>query len=986
MEAFLSAVLSDLASRSISFLINKCSKQAIPIVLERLQQLLLRARITVEEADDRLITNQTMLQQLNILRKEMYSGYYILDNFRCHGHEEDNCKDQVSNSSAQSKFNPAKRARFCMVSGQSLQEQLHQVIGSLEVTLEDISEFIMFLSNCPRLCHQPYSMHLILDKCMFSRQMEMECIMNFLLKEDTSDVENPGVLPVIGPGRVGKTTLIEHACNDQRVRNNFCQIVFFSGDNLDDANLVTLRDSGVIKHQNHATGVERILIIIELTKEIDEGVWRRLYSASRNHVASSGKIIVTSRSENIASFGTTPALRIKFFSQEAYWYFFKVRTFGSMDAKDHPILASVAMEVARELNECLMGANIYSALLKTNFNVQFWRRALVRIREFVKLNVLLYGASFFDDPWQATGPSYIRRVNKIKSEYVVMLDNYQTCSAPNMVLCRSNNVHSEDELPMMSMQELLFGSVRPQGKFKVLAVRSHLPPCFTKPLLPPPTPPLSMEEKIQRLKRMLLRLAALVEEADGRRITNHSMLHQVNMLRQDMHRGYYVLDTFRFKKSYEEEMNEYDDDKVSSNTLTLSKFKPRKRARLPTGTSQHGDKGGELEQVLDKLGVAMADMVEFVLLLNNYPSMYRQPYNTYMFMDKCMFGRQMEMEHVINFLLHASFDNLGVLPIIGPDKVGKSTLVEHVCYDERVRKHFSCIIFLTDSDFREEKSLLNLSNGGAIRYKHNSSSSTSSGGRMLVIVELVEDVDNDKWRRLYSSSRSCISAGSKIIITSTSEKIAKLGTTQPLHLKFLPREAYWYFFKVLVFGSSNPEEHPEVASASINMFNDYFDHEMYKEFMGQFIDLRNMADIIQASLHEGSFHNLCQRIRLLFCGQVMAKEMNQSMLSRGSGVSGLQSMFLFIPRIDEDVHYYCDIYNHCPVGFAHEKEEEEAPQIDIKEVVSGRVAPHGKFNLVVWRSHLPPYYNYIYSSEIHDRARPAVEQQKKPMLTVGGAA
>ncbi|KAF0926893.1 hypothetical protein E2562_027747 [Oryza meyeriana var. granulata] len=104
--------------------------------------------------------------------------------------------------------------------------------------------------------------------------------------------------------------------------------------------------------------------------------------------------------------------------------------------------------------------------------------------------------------------------------------------------------------------------------------------CSTKPQSTP-----SMEEKIQRLKRMLLRLATFVEEAEGRRITNHSMLHQVNMLRQDMHRG--------FKKAYEEEMNEYDDDK-------------------------------------------------------------------------------------------ACVDDLGVLPITGPAKVGKSTLVEHVCYDERL--------------------------------------------------------------------------------------------------------------------------------------------------------------------------------------------------------------------------------------------------------------------------------------------------------------
>jgi GTPase SAR1 family protein len=41
---------------------------------------------------------------------------------------------------------------------------------------------------------------------------------------------------------------------------------------------------------------------------------------------------------------------------------------------------------------------------------------------------------------------------------------------------------------------------------------------------------------------------------------------------------------------------------------------------------------------------------------------------------------------------------VGVLPVIGRARVGKSTLVEHVCLDERVRSHFSLIVFLGDGD------------------------------------------------------------------------------------------------------------------------------------------------------------------------------------------------------------------------------------------------------------------------------------------------
>ncbi|KAF0926069.1 hypothetical protein E2562_021785 [Oryza meyeriana var. granulata] len=108
--------------------------------------------------------------------------------------------------------------------------------------------------------------------------------------------------------------------------------------------------------------------------------------------------------------------------------------------------------------------------------------------------------------------------------------------------------------------------------------------CTSKPLQLPP------EEKIQRLERMLLRLAATVEEAEGRSITNHAMLHQINMLRQDMHRGYYVLDTVRFLK---------DNDEVSYSSA-LSTLKFAKRARITEGSRRHGDRR-ELEQNLQIL-------------------------------------------------------------------------------------------------------------------------------------------------------------------------------------------------------------------------------------------------------------------------------------------------------------------------------------------------------------------------------------------------
>ncbi|XBI51210.1 hypothetical protein VPH35_033759 [Triticum aestivum] len=459
MEVIFSAAMGELASRSISFLVDRYLKQRSAEATEEerlhgLQRLLLRLHVVVEEADDRLITNQAMLHQLSILRQEMYMGYYTLDMFSCGAHEDNRSKDY---SFAPSKFNPAKRVCFCNANndGAAQAELLEQVLGSIRNTIEDVNEFIIFLNSYPRLHRQPYNMYLLLDKCMFGRQMEMELVMNFLLQSQTAPgaADHLAVLPIVGPRKVGKSTLVEHVCNDERVRNHFSQILFFNGDHLKDAIVETLRDGGRIKHQNGGMGGGRTLIIIELLLDIEEPVWKRLYSAAKSRITSGSKMIIVSRSDKIASFGTTESLTLQFLTQEAYLYFFKVRSFGSTRAEDHPKLASMAMEMA----------NLTSGT-ETKFNPHFWSMALAALRNLKKTNISVYGHRF-TLPWQMVEPTYLRRVNKC----VVLFLDYETCSAETGPEARR----------MMSAQDLLFGSVRLRGKFKVHAWTSHLPPHYS---------------------------------------------------------------------------------------------------------------------------------------------------------------------------------------------------------------------------------------------------------------------------------------------------------------------------------------------------------------------------------------------------------------------------------------------------------------------------------------------------------------------------
>ncbi|KAM0866205.1 hypothetical protein ACQ4PT_042775 [Festuca glaucescens] len=451
--------MGELASRSISFLVDRYLKhKAAPAEeesLRGLRRLLLRLHVIVEEADGRLVTNKAMLHQLRILKKEMYRGYYTLDFFSCRAHGEDRTKDhEVSNSFAPSMFNPAKRVCICSGSNEGAvrAELLEKVLGSIRDTMDDVSEFTMFLCRYPRLNRQPYNMHLLLNKCMFGRQMEMECIMDFLLQDqcDPSAAEDPAVLPITGPGNVGKSTLIEHACNDERVRNHFSQILRFSGDDLKDASVETLRDGGKIKDQNRGMGGGKTLIIIELFLDIEESVWKRLYLAVRICIASVSKIIVASRSDRIASLGTTQPLRLQWLTTEAYWYFFKARVFESTSVEDHPKLTAIAMDMARLLKGCFRGATIFSGLLKANFNLRFWSMALETLRNISQNNILMYGQGIVDD-WDIAEPLYLRNTKKTSSECFVILADYHTCYGETQ----------PEDLEMVSVQDLLFGKAPP---------------------------------------------------------------------------------------------------------------------------------------------------------------------------------------------------------------------------------------------------------------------------------------------------------------------------------------------------------------------------------------------------------------------------------------------------------------------------------------------------------------------------------------------
>jgi hypothetical protein len=303
-------------------------------------------------------------------------------------------------------------------------------------------------------------MHLLVEKCMFGRQMEMEAVINFLLHTQScssSNVDRFDVLPIVGAARAGKSTLVAHVCEDERVRDHFSRIVFFRLGSSGGDDISTLKDECAVRPENGG----RLLVVIEVCGDLGEDQWETMCFLPKLCPTIGSKILITSRSDKITKLGTTQALTLELLSHEAFWYFFKLITFGSTDPDMHPRFAYLAMEIARELNGSLMAANITAWLLRDNFNVHFWCKILLFLRGFVQNHLSKFG-KHPSDLLKGNRPTYFRRMGTTTEDFLV-LDQYQTYSA-------------QDEVPKITFQDVMYGSITPRGIFKTLAWKSRIPP------------------------------------------------------------------------------------------------------------------------------------------------------------------------------------------------------------------------------------------------------------------------------------------------------------------------------------------------------------------------------------------------------------------------------------------------------------------------------------------------------------------------------
>ena len=307
------------------------------------------------------------------------------------------------------------------------------------------------------MLRRPYDAYLYNDNIMFGRHTEKQKLLNFVLQHGAPGGA-PAVLPIIGGPAVGKRTLVAHVCKDERVSAHFSSILHLKGDSF----------RRIAHHGSLLSG--KVLVVLELVSYVDEEAWAK-FCSSLASMDRGSKVIIVSRCKNSEKMGTVKPIFLNTLSYDEFSYLFKTLAFGSADPAQHPRLARIADELARELQSdwSLGAANWLADVMRRNLNLHFWLSMLSRMRRVVERNFSMFREH----------PKFLVQ----KGHQVNVSDFLHPASPLHIVPCfaagssRTEVTDERESLPKVRLGDLVVDpGVRPRGDFNVVTWESRVPP------------------------------------------------------------------------------------------------------------------------------------------------------------------------------------------------------------------------------------------------------------------------------------------------------------------------------------------------------------------------------------------------------------------------------------------------------------------------------------------------------------------------------
>ncbi|KAH1065464.1 hypothetical protein J1N35_030451 [Gossypium stocksii] len=190
-------------------------------------------------------------------------------------------------------------------------------------------------------------------------------------------------------------------------------------------------------------------------------------------------------------------------------------------------------------------------------------------------------------------------------------------------------------------------------------------------------------------------------------------------------------------------------------------------------------------------------------------------------------GRAEDVKKIVDLLLSSGADTW-VIPIVGIGGIGKTTLAQLVYNDPRLDGHFDKKIWVSLYDSFSTKRLLTeilecltehrceSSHMGVLQSQLRDS---LYGKRYLLVMDDVWGDDQEEWDKVRSLLR-CGAEGSKIIVTTRTERVASIMSNAPSHsLEGLAKDDCWTLFKQQAFAYGEEHDFPNLLPIGLRIID-----------------------------------------------------------------------------------------------------------------------------------------------------------------------
>ncbi|XP_057741563.1 putative disease resistance RPP13-like protein 1 [Arachis stenosperma] len=372
LSSFLNVLFDRLSDPEIISLIR--GKKLSEKMIQRFKAILNGAEALLNDAERRQIREGPVKIWLDDLKDAIY--------------EADDFLDEITTKAATKKDQGNCLTRFLNLKDRKRVTRMEDVIARLESIVNQKDTLGLKEIPMENMSWRTPSTSLVKESDIYGRDEDRKALVKLLL-DDANDGE-VSVIPIIGMGGIGKTTLAQLVYNDEQVQQKFNVKAWVCVGEVFDVLKVTKTvvekatsascnmndlDSFQQRLRTEVTG-KRFLVVLDdmWTNHYDD--WKTFLGPFQCG-SQGGKILVTTRIDTVASMvKTIPAHNLSLLDDEQCWSVFANHAFFPTESRDRLAFEKVGRKIVEKCKGLPLAAQSLGGLLRTKDNIADWEDVL----------------------------------------------------------------------------------------------------------------------------------------------------------------------------------------------------------------------------------------------------------------------------------------------------------------------------------------------------------------------------------------------------------------------------------------------------------------------------------------------------------------------------------------------------------------------------------------------------------------------------------